>query len=170
MKRLVSVLALLAGFSLAACGGSGGSAPPATPQSEGQQPAAVAPPEAAPAAARLVTQSAQPQELVFPDGEAFRLEQPKAEPPRQFQLPQVKSFTLEPRSYQQFRPPAERAWRVRLPLKAGVHDVAATFRKLPAIREMDSAYARLIRPLYVTGANGERPSRLPCNRRRCVSA
>lgn len=41
-----------------------------------------------------VTQTAAPQELVFPE-EAFRSEQPKAGPPRPFQLPKVKPFTLK---------------------------------------------------------------------------
>jgi mono/diheme cytochrome c family protein len=71
---------------------------------------------------------------------------------------EVKSFTLEPRTYLQLRPQGERSWRVRLPLKAGPHDVAATFRKLPSIRELDSAYARFIRPLYINGSNGESPN------------
>jgi zinc protease len=40
-----------------------------------------------------VTQTATPQELVFPE-EAFRAHQPVAGPPRPFRLPPVKSFTL----------------------------------------------------------------------------
>lgn len=95
MKRLVSVLALLAACGVTACGGSGGSAPPAAAPEATGSPAAVAPPEAGPAAAPGTTQTAQPQELTFPEGEAFRLEQPQADAPRQFQLPQVKSFTLD---------------------------------------------------------------------------
>ena len=66
----------------------------------------------------------------------------------------VQSFTLEPRKHTEFRPPAERTWRVRLPLTAGAHDVAATFRKLPSIREVDSPRERYIRPYYLTGGNG----------------
>ncbi|MEY2935334.1 MAG: hypothetical protein RL033_6083 [Pseudomonadota bacterium] len=92
MKRLVSLVALLL-----ACGGAGSGAPPATAPG-GDSPAAAASEVGAPtgtAAAPAATQTAQPQELTFPEGEAFRLEQPSAGSPRSFQLPQVKSFTLE---------------------------------------------------------------------------
>ncbi len=41
-----------------------------------------------------VTQTATPQELVFPE-EPFRTEQPKAGAPRPFKLPKVKPFTLK---------------------------------------------------------------------------
>jgi predicted Zn-dependent peptidase len=41
-----------------------------------------------------VTQSAQPQELIFPD-EPFRAEQPKAGAPRPFRLPEVQTFKLK---------------------------------------------------------------------------
>src|SRR5262249_10581147 len=67
---------------------------------------------------------------------------------------EVKRFTLEPRHFVQFRPPAERTWRVRLPLRAGPHDVGVTFEKLPSIREIDSAYQRCIRPYYLHGIIG----------------
>ncbi len=94
----VSRAALLAasGAALACSGATGSTAPAAGPA--GESPAAVsseAGPAAAPAAAPRVTQTAQPQELAFPEGEAFRLEQPKPDAPRQFQLPQVKPFTLD---------------------------------------------------------------------------
>ena len=69
---------------------------------------------------------------------------------------EVKSFTLEPRRGDDYRPPAERVWRVRLPFKAGPHDVAATFVKLPSIREIDSANERFLRPYYMT-SNVESP-------------
>ena len=68
---------------------------------------------------------------------------------------EVKRFTLEPRRFIQFRPPAERTWRVRLPLRAGPHDVGVTFEKLPSIREIDSAYERFIRPYYLNGIIGQ---------------
>jgi zinc protease len=41
-----------------------------------------------------MTQTAQPQELTFPD-EAFRAEQPKPSAPRDFNLPKMKPFTLK---------------------------------------------------------------------------
>lgn len=41
----------------------------------------------------VLTQTAQPQELVFPD-EPFRATQPPAGPPRPFRLPQVQTFKL----------------------------------------------------------------------------
>ena len=62
---------------------------------------------------------------------------------------EVKRFTLEPRRY--FRPTDERIWRVRVPLKAGPHDVGVTFEKLPSIREIDSAYQRFLRPYFADG-------------------
>src|SRR5262249_28211650 len=68
---------------------------------------------------------------------------------------EVQRFTLEPRHFIQFRPPAERTWRVRLPLRAGPHDVGVTFEKLPSIREIDSAYQRFIRPYYLNGIIGQ---------------
>jgi hypothetical protein len=68
---------------------------------------------------------------------------------------EVRRFTLEPRRFIQFRPPEERTWRVRLPLRAGSHDVGVTFEKLPSIREIDSAYQRFIRPYYLNGIVGQ---------------
>jgi mono/diheme cytochrome c family protein len=61
----------------------------------------------------------------------------------------IKEFTLEPR--REFRAPAERTWRVRLPVKAGPHAVAATFPKLPSVREADSVFERFQRPYYLDG-------------------
>ena len=61
-------------------------------------------------------------------------------------------FLLEPRM--EMRPPEERVWRTRIPLKAGAHDIAVTFAKLPAIREIDSAYQRFLRPYFLNGVIG----------------
>src|SRR5262249_32764786 len=36
--------------------------------------------------------------------------------------------------------------------------IGVTFEKLPSIRELDSAYTRWLRPLYLTGSNGELPN------------
>ena len=66
---------------------------------------------------------------------------------------QVQEFVLEPRT--ELRPPSERTWRIRLPLKAGSHDVGVTFAKLPSIREVDSAYQRFVRPFFPTGVIGQ---------------
>jgi hypothetical protein len=68
---------------------------------------------------------------------------------------QVKSFTLEPRKLTDFRAPAERTWKVRVPLKAGPHDIGVTFEKLPSIREIDSAYERFQRPYVLNGVIGQ---------------
>jgi hypothetical protein len=65
----------------------------------------------------------------------------------------VKLFTLEPRK--DFRPPAERTWRVRVPVPAGPHDVTAAFLKLPSITEADSPMERFLKPHYLTGVVGE---------------
>ena len=70
---------------------------------------------------------------------------------------QVTLFTLEPRA--EFRPHAERTWRVRLPVAAGPHEVGAAFLKLPSIREADSRVERFLKPHYVTGVVGE-PSQM----------
>ena len=64
---------------------------------------------------------------------------------------QVERFTLEAR--RELRPRAERTWRIRLPVAAGPHEVGVTFLKLPSIREVDSAYARFLRPYYINGVN-----------------
>ena len=69
----------------------------------------------------------------------------------------VTRFTLEPRT--EFRPHAERTWRVRLPVAGGPHEVSAAFLKLPSIREADSRVARFLKPHYVTGVVGE-PSQM----------
>src|SRR5439155_19605146 len=66
---------------------------------------------------------------------------------------QVKEFRLEPRK--DMRPPTERIWRLRLSLKAGPHDIGVTFGKLPAIREIDSAYQRFLRPYFLNGVIGQ---------------
>jgi hypothetical protein len=65
----------------------------------------------------------------------------------------VQLFTLEPRK--EFRPPAERTWRVRVVAEAGPHDVAVAFLKLPSIREVDARMERFLRPNYLTGVVGE---------------
>jgi len=65
----------------------------------------------------------------------------------------VQLFTLEPRK--EFRPPAERMWRVRAVAEAGPHDVAVAFLKLPSIREVDARMERFLRPNYLTGVVGE---------------
>jgi predicted Zn-dependent peptidase len=97
MLRTTWLLGSLLGLALLACGG--------TPRPE---PPSVAPAPAAPEAPPVtpeksmspaepimhVTQTAAPQELVFPD-EEFRARQPVAGPPRPFRLPPVKSFTLK---------------------------------------------------------------------------
>ncbi len=69
----------------------------------------------------------------------------------------VTLFTLEPRA--EFRPHAERTWRVRVPVAAGPHEVGAAFLKLPSIREADSRVERFLKPHYVTGVVGE-PSQM----------
>ena len=69
----------------------------------------------------------------------------------------VTLFTLEPRA--EFRPHAERTWRVRLPVEAGPREVSVAFLKLPAIREADSRVERFLKPHYVTGVVGE-PSQM----------
>ena len=69
----------------------------------------------------------------------------------------VRLFTLEPRA--EFRPHAERTWRVRLPVTGGPHEVGAAFLKLPSIREADSRVERFLKPHYVTGVVGE-PSQM----------
>src|SRR5439155_10919256 len=69
----------------------------------------------------------------------------------------VQLFTLEPRK--EFRPPAERTWRVRVVAQAGPHEVAVAFLKLPSIREVDARMERFLRPNYLTGVVGE-PSQM----------
>jgi hypothetical protein len=66
---------------------------------------------------------------------------------------QITSFALEPRK--EFRQPAERTWKVRVPIKAGPHTVGVTFEKLPSIREIDSAYERFQRPYVLNGVIGQ---------------
>ena len=69
----------------------------------------------------------------------------------------VQLFTLEPRA--EFRPHAERTWRVRVAVAAGQREVAAAFLALPSIREADSRIERFLKPHYVTGVVGE-PSQM----------
>jgi zinc protease len=89
---LDSLLPRVAPLLLAACGAPLSNEPTASagPPTEagGTSQAAVAP-------APAITQTATPQELVFPQGEAFRSQQPEAGAPRPFQLPKVKPFTLQ---------------------------------------------------------------------------
>ena len=66
-------------------------------------------------------------------------------------------FTLEPRKA--FRPAAERAWRAKVPVQAGPHDVTVAFLKLPTFREVDSRMERFLGPKYLTGVVGE-PSQM----------
>jgi mono/diheme cytochrome c family protein len=66
-------------------------------------------------------------------------------------------FLLEPRT--EFRPPEERAWRVRVPVAAGPHKVSVAFLKLPSIREADARIERFLKPHYVTGVVGD-PSQM----------
>ena len=69
----------------------------------------------------------------------------------------VQLFTLEPRA--EFRPHAERTWRVRVAVAAGPREVAAAFLALPPVREADSRIERFLKPHYVTGVVGE-PSQM----------
>jgi len=79
----------------AACGPAARPAPaPAEPPTTAQ-PAPEEPPVSEPTPApTTVTQTAQPQELSFPD-EAFRAAQPEAGPPRPFRLPHIQRFKLK---------------------------------------------------------------------------
>ena len=88
--------ALVLVASVAAGCGPGPTARPPTPMPQPPvvaEPTPVPPPPPTPEPAP-VTQSAQPQELTFPD-EPFRAEQPKAGPPRPFRLPKVQTFKLK---------------------------------------------------------------------------
>jgi len=90
VKKYLPLLLLLA------CGPkkSGGTTPP--PPTPTPDAAPTAPPDAAPKEAAQVfpTQTAQPQDLAFPD-ESFRDKQPDATPPRPFHLPAIKPFKLD---------------------------------------------------------------------------
>ena len=93
MNRL-ALTAAAAAAVLAACGPKAAPAPVAIPTPEPAPPplepaTSPSPPEPAP-----VTQTAQPQELTFPD-EEFRASQPPAAPPRPFRLPKVQTFALD---------------------------------------------------------------------------
>ena len=90
MKRTSAILVL----ALAACGGA---QPAPAPTATAPAPTeAVRPPptDHAQPEVKPVTQTAQPQELTFPD-EPFRAEQPKPAEQRPFRLPKIKPFTLE---------------------------------------------------------------------------
>ena len=87
------LVALLA--AAAACGGHAPAVTVPAPPPTGHEAAA---PQPLPATAEKpmpepVTQTAQPQDLVFPD-EPFRAHQPPAGPPHAFKLPKVQTFTL----------------------------------------------------------------------------
>ena len=69
----------------------------------------------------------------------------------------VALFELEPRG--EFRPHAERTWRLRLPVTAGTRDISVAFLKLPSVREADARIERFLKPHYVTGVVGE-PSQM----------
>jgi zinc protease len=89
----VKRLALFAAAVLVACGSK---PPPVAPVPETPlvTPEAPTPPPAPAPEPPAVTQTAQPQDLTFPD-ETFRAEQPKAGPPRPFRLPKVQTFKLK---------------------------------------------------------------------------
>lgn len=94
MNRARSTPLLLAAALVAsACGPRPAPVPASPPPVPGpvavDEPAPPPTPEPAP-----VTQSAQPQELTFPD-EPFRAEQPAAGAPRPFNLPEVQTFKLD---------------------------------------------------------------------------
>ena len=63
-------------------------------------------------------------------------------------------FVLEPR--QTARPKVERGFRIRVEVKAGPHDVGATFLALPRFKEVDQRVARFIRPYFGYGSRGLR--------------
>ncbi|MBV8755990.1 MAG: insulinase family protein [Deltaproteobacteria bacterium] len=88
MKKLL-LLMLVACHSATPAATTPAPAPAPAPAPEPMKPAP--PPPEAP---KMVTQTAQPQNLQFPD-EDFRTKQPAAGPPRPFKLPPVKPFTLK---------------------------------------------------------------------------
>lgn len=85
MKRLL-FLALVACHSAAPATTMPAPAPAPAPEAK--------PAPVAPEAPKMLTQTAQPQNLAFPD-EDFRTKQPEAGPPRAFKLPAIKPFTLK---------------------------------------------------------------------------
>jgi zinc protease len=90
------LLGSLLGLVLAACGGTPRPEPLAASAAPPAAEATPVTPEKSMTAEPImhVTQTAAPQELVFPE-EEFRARQPVAGPPRPFRLPPVKSFTLK---------------------------------------------------------------------------
>jgi predicted Zn-dependent peptidase len=90
VKRIIFLAAI------AACGGKGPTqtvpAPPPTNVDTKPEPPPVKPEPPAPPP--VLTQTAQPQELSFPN-EDFRAHQPAATAPRPFKLPKVQHFTLK---------------------------------------------------------------------------
>jgi predicted Zn-dependent peptidase len=97
IRAAMTRVAALATLALACAGSAGTGSEPAAPAA-GVPEGASAPggaAEASAAPAGPATQTATPQQLQFPEGEPFRLQQPQAGPPRPFQLPQVKPFRLD---------------------------------------------------------------------------
>ncbi len=66
----------------------------------------------------------------------------------------IELFRLEPR--QTARPKAERAFRVRVPVTAGPHEVGVAFLALPYVKEVDQRVSRNIRPYFGYGSAGLR--------------
>ncbi|HEY5924915.1 MAG TPA: pitrilysin family protein [Kofleriaceae bacterium] len=88
MKRLLALVPILAACRTAPVAPQPGPMPP-------PQPAVVQPqPQPTEQPMPVVTQTASPQELSFPD-EEFRRKQPSATAPRPFKLPAVQPFTLK---------------------------------------------------------------------------
>jgi predicted Zn-dependent peptidase len=94
VNRTLSIASLLV---LAGCPGSGGSVThpaPFDPAGDKDPIATPTDPKPTDPTTKPMTQTAQPQDLTFPD-EAFRAEQPKPGTPRPFNLPAMKPFTLK---------------------------------------------------------------------------
>ena len=66
----------------------------------------------------------------------------------------VQLFTIEPQS--ETRPKTDRAFRVRVPVKAGPRQVTVAFLALPSTTEVDQRVARFIRPYFGYGSTGLR--------------
>jgi predicted Zn-dependent peptidase len=94
VNRSILVSVALAAAATAACGpGKTTTQPAPFPGTTGDVPA-VEPPAGPTPTEPPMTQTAQPQELAFPD-EPFRAEQPKPAAQRPFNLPKMKPFTLK---------------------------------------------------------------------------